>query len=57
MYYSFTLLIEAQAYKPEYPWPQATELWKAVVSGTILILIKKSMIKGLYDFNKPYIKN
>ena len=57
MYYSFTLLMEAQAYKPDYPWPQVSELWKAVVSGIVFIVIKKAIIKYAYDFNKPFIKN
>jgi len=57
LYYSFSLYDQAQKYKPSYPWPQITELWKAVVSGVIFIVLKKGIIKYSYDFNLPYIKN
>jgi len=38
LYATMKLYFVAQAYKPEYEWPQLTELWKTVVSGIGFLL-------------------
>ena len=57
MYYSFGMYFQARAHRPDYEWPELSELWKAVVSGVLIIAYKSCVIKLFYPFNRTIAKN
>lgn len=56
-YYSYSLYHEAQAFDPTYPWPRITQLWKAVVSGVVFLVVKKWFIRNLKAYHLTRVKN
>jgi hypothetical protein len=57
MYYTFDLYVVAQEKRPEYPWAQLHELWKAVASGIFFLVAKNALIYLTYNLNKPHMKD
>lgn len=47
----------AQKDRPDYPWPQMSELWKAGASGILFLILKSAGIKILYPFCAPLVKD
>ena len=57
IYYSFSLYFAARAHRPDYPWPELTEMWKAFVSGTCFLATKKLVVYLTYDCNRTWTKD
>jgi len=57
MYYSLSMYFLARKIRPDYEWPELSELWKTAVSGVIFILLKKFTIYATYDLNKRICKD
>lgn len=57
IYYSACLYKEAQAFDPSYPWPQITELWKALVSGVFFLTAKAWVVKSTMSYHMGCVKN